>query len=229
MSRHLTIALDLGQRVDHTALAIVEKLQPRPGDFDADLPDPIYHVVDLHRWGLARGAIGGYRSIINDLGRRLGQDQWVISSPMYYDVTGPGNEVRPIIMDAWRDGRLPLEYAPNAVTITGMQTTTRATTGARRGVHVAKLDLVTLSGSLLDEKRLVIPPGLPFADVLQQEIAGYEMRVSKKGDAVYEAGRQGKHDDLVFAVMLGLFFASKSNRECRIIPYVGAEAVDIPV
>ncbi len=54
------------------------------------------------------------------------------------------------------------------------------------------------------------------------------MKLSKKGDSVYEAGRQGKHDDLVFATMLALYAASKSGRECREIPYVDAEPVDVP-
>jgi hypothetical protein len=218
MSKHLTAACDLGQRVDHTAYSVIEKLQIQPGDLDGDLP-PIYHysVVELHRWPLR--TLGGYRNIVQQLGKRIQQDEELFYSPLYYDCTGPGNQVIPIFRSAWREKEMGL-WCPIPITITGAQTSTG-------GGHVAKLDLVTLAGTLFDEHRLQVDPNLPFADILLHEIEHYEMKVNPKGDAIYYAGRQGKHDDLVFSVLLGLLFSSRSNRECRMIPRTGGPPLPV--
>ncbi len=99
----------------------------------------------------------------------MSQDEFLWDSPLWYDITGPGHDAKSIFYNAQRDGKLGT-WIPVPVTITGAQVTTRVTGGLSRGLHMAKLDLVTLSGSLLDERRLVIQPGLPYADVLQAEI-----------------------------------------------------------
>lgn len=91
---------------------------------------------------------------------------------------------------------------------------------------IAKLDLVTLAETILDDRRLRINPDLPFADIVRREIEFYEMKENKKGDAIYDAGRQSKWDDLVFAVLLALYHSHHSVRECRIIPQVGAEPIE---
>ena len=207
MAEHmnLTGGLDLGLRFDHTAFAVVEKLEKVAGDFDDVPPTYHYNVVDLYRWPIHPWV--GYRKIIDQLGARLHRLENLLEAPLYYDVTGPGRQVIPILTHAWQEGTVGYTK-PHAITITGAQISTR-------GGHVAKLDLVTFASRLIDEKRLKIHGDLEFTDILRNELEHYEMKPSKTGDMLYEAGRQGKHDDLVFAVMMALFYAQRTQGPCR--------------
>lgn len=60
-----------------------------------------------------------------------------------------------------------------------------------------------------------IPPDIPYADELRDELAGYTRRMTASGVSIFENGsRDAPHDDLVFALMLGLFV--RTNIEtCR--------------
>jgi len=53
------------------------------------------------------------------------------------------------------------------------------------------------------EDRVKIQGDLELADVLRHELEAYEVKLTPGGGDVYAAGREGKWDDLVFAVMPG--------------------------
>ncbi len=64
-----------------------------------------------------------------------------------------------------------------------------------------------------------MPPDIPYADELRDELAGYTRRMTASGVSIFENGsRDAPHDDLVFALMLGLFVVPRSGpmEDCRV-------------
>jgi hypothetical protein len=69
----------------------------------------------------------------------------------------------------------------------------------------------------VSEHSVHIPPDMPFAEVLMNELAGYSRRVTASGISIFENGsRDAPHDDLVFALMLGLFVKTGLPDSCRV-------------
>ncbi len=65
--------------------------------------------------------------------------------------------------------------------------------------------------------RVHIPPDMPFADVLMNKLAGYSRRVTASGSSIFENGsRDALPDDLVFALMLGLYVKTGLPETCRV-------------
>ncbi len=71
---------------------------------------------------------------------------------------------------------------------------------------VPKRDLVTTMALLLEQHRLLIPPSLPLADLLTRELQAFKRKVTPAGSDSYAAGREGQHDDLVLAVALAAWY-----------------------
>jgi len=62
-----------------------------------------------------------------------------------------------------------------------------------------------------------VPPHIPYAAMLRDELAGYSRRVSASGISIFENGsRDAPHDDLVFAVMLGSSVKAGLPASCRV-------------
>src|SRR5664280_1530832 len=57
---------------------------------------------------------------------------------------------------------------------------------------------------------LQIAAGLEFGQKLVEELMAVEVRVSPAGNEQYAAWREGKHDDLVFAVALAYWSVAKA-------------------
>jgi hypothetical protein len=73
-----------------------------------------------------------------------------------------------------------------------------------------------VTGALLafNRGRVHVPPDIPYAAVLRDELAGYSRRVSASGVSIFENGsRDAPHDDLVFALMLRAVREDGSSRE----------------
>jgi hypothetical protein len=65
--------------------------------------------------------------------------------------------------------------------------------------------------------RPVHVPDIPYAAALRDELAGYSRRVSPSGVSIFENGsRDAPHDDLVFALMLGLYMKAGLPESCRV-------------
>jgi hypothetical protein len=179
------MGLDLGQSADFTALAIGEKAEAegQPSRYDFDF---------LHRWPLKTE----YVAIVNDLAKIAKQ----VSEPMLVvDETGVG---RPIVEQIRR--HVPVATWP--VTITGG---TRATRQEDGSWHVPKKALVTNAVVLMESNRLKIAPTLSEARVLVKELQNFRVKVTVSANEVFEAWREGMHDDLVLALCLACWAGEK--------------------
>lgn len=213
---------DLGQASDHTALGIVERIknpnpehdpeiaayarQNRKPGFKYAVPQWLaddYHVLALHRFQL--GIL--YPNIRKTL-------QKVVDSPqmgnhrvaLAIDGSGPGRSM----VDELRSGAVGsrLEgvdlFVP--VTITTGQSENRGKMGY---MNVARNILVGEAKKLLGWGRLKLPPAdaMPHGAIFAEELRSFKPRQTHTGNVVFEAIREGDHDDLIFAVSLALWMA----------------------
>jgi hypothetical protein len=105
-----------------------------------------------------------------------------------------------LVVDAAGVGRGPIDLLrerglrPAAITATGGD----RVTGVWGDVRVPKRELVSSTQLALSSGLLRVSPELPLAQVLVDELVGYQVRISEGGHDSYEA-RSGQHDDLVYA------------------------------
>jgi len=188
MANHV-IGIDLGQIYDHTALAVVERLQQVP-EFEPEYyrrPD-FHHVVHLQRWDLGTP----YRKVVADVGaliRRASLQEALI----VLDATGIGKAVLNLFNDAYASNALG-EHWPRGYVITGGREITHEL--------VPKRELVAKLQTLLQAGRLKIAAGLPLADVLKREMLQFRAKTLPTGGDTYEAARERDHDDVVLAVAM---------------------------
>jgi hypothetical protein len=197
--RHF-LGLDLGQRQDYTALAVLEQ---------TSLPDPArpgytfntYAARTLKRWPLGTA----YHTIIDDLARSMRLT--ALTRPcLAIDATEVGVAVEEQV---YRAG-LPCQVTE--VTIT----TGSRMTGVPRGVRVPKKDLVGVLEVLLGSSRLKIATSLPDAETLLEELRTFRAKITLAGNETFSAWRERDHDDLVLAAALAAWLG-----ENKVEPYPG--------
>jgi hypothetical protein len=113
------------------------------------------------------------------------------------DATGVG---RPVVQLFERAGLKPI-----AVTITSGDAETRTPEGEWR---VAKLQLVSRLQALLHSGELRTAEGLTEAKAFASELMDFRATFSDSGNVRFGA-REGQHDDLVLAVAIGAWWASR--------------------
>jgi hypothetical protein len=181
--REYFIGLDLGQKRDYSAVAVVERWQERAG-WSA------VHFCDLYEKRMAlrlleRVQLGtSYMRVCERVKKIAARAQEAGECTVIVDATGVGAPV----VDALRDADLGCELTP--VTITGGA---RASS-AQAGWNVPKKDLTAAAQLALSEGGLAIAAGLRPRRVFVEELMNF--------------GRGGSvHDDLVMAVALACWKA----------------------
>ena len=82
-----------------------------------------------------------------------------------------------------------------------------------RGVqHVPKGQFVGLLVALAEGGRLVIAPGVPYAEELREELRSFRATVTEHGNLQYAAG-SGARDDLVCALAMAVWFLERVPAE----------------
>lgn len=183
------VGLDLGQRRDHSAIAVV---QCDRGGWMNSVPRTLC-VRYLQRIPLGTP----YTRVAQRVGEVVRNPLLAGRSRVVVDATGLGGPV----VDLLKAARLDCPLTP--VTITGGD---RAhNTGDRW--QVPKRDLLTNLLVLLEARELKIPKGLADAGTLVRELGEMEMRQAGYGRMQMGAEGPGEHDDLVIAVALACWRA----------------------
>lgn len=183
------VGLDLGQSVDYSALAIVERHHQDDGQSRFD-------VRHLQRWPLG----SSYPRIVQDVAALL-RDVRLGSSPtLAVDYTGVGRPVVDLLLQAG----LPGQLVP--VSIHGGEDTHRD----GGGWSVPKRDLVAVVQVALQTRRLRIAPGLLEASTLTSELQDYRVQISTSGHDSYGA-REGAHDDLLLALCCAVWVGDRGG------------------
>jgi len=185
------LGIDLGQRQDPTALALVRRLEYRDpyggGSFSG-----------LGVIGLERVPLGTPYPVVV---ARLHRLELLRQVKVAVDATGVG---LPVVEEMRRAG---LEAEVAAVTITGGDKETH------RGLdfHVPKQDLMTGLQMLLEKGELKIARGLGEAGALVRELVNMRARPGARGRLRVGAEAFGEHDDLVMALALAVWRARQKT------------------
>lgn len=183
------VGLDLGQKRDHTAIAVIElrrELLPER--------DPVtwsfLHEESMRMVHLERVPLGTtYTDVVARVGAMFG-DTRLHGATLVADGTGVGAPV----VDLLRKAGLPCRIV--AVTITSGHHA-HATAG---GYSVPKLDLISGMQVVVERGTLQIAKQLPMAEELVKELTGM---------------RKGSRDDLVLATSLACWWVKKTEASAK--------------
>lgn len=227
------LGLDLGEKRDYTALAVLRQQGKPTGQTTIapvgwDLSEGLiydnvpvleyrYDVIHLDRW---RGR--GYHEVVPIVSKvllqlhqldhqeqleRFGRSAYVPEHHLLVDNTGVGIAV----VDSLRTAGLDCV----AVTTHGGDTVSR-----REGeIRVPKRELVGALNVLLQTKRLGISGQLELADALTAELENFRAKVKlTTGHDTYGAGmdwRENNHDDLVLALAMAAWYGEDQASQPR--------------
>lgn len=185
----VTIGVDVGQRVDPTAIAVAEAERRQ-------LPHgaPDWH--QLVRWlerlplGTTYPEVGArVKLVVAEVARRVGK-----APLLYIDATGVGTPVVDELRLAGVRARLTAVYFTHG---------DRRTVTEDGEVRLGKAFLVSRLQALLQGGRLHLPR-TEEAAALARELLDYEIRVDEAANDRYGAFKVGTHDDLVTALGLAV-------------------------
>ena len=186
----VSIGIDIGQRVDPTALAVAELDLREPNETDhwlirhlerLPLGTPYPEVAE--RLG---AVIAGARTIAASRG-----DRYPPTFRAFADATGVGLPVVDLMRTAGRRVTPCLFTYGNRRTVENDQVT------------IGKGYLVSRLQALLQTNRIHLPDTAE-ARALAQELLDYQIRVDERANDTYGAFKAGRHDDLVTALGLAV-------------------------
>ncbi len=198
----VTLGLDIGQRVDPTALAALEVgLRPREDRKGTEAHYTARYLARLPLGTPYPQVAARVAEVATGIARRTG------TRPiLYVDATGVGTPV----LDALRAAQVPARI----VGVFFTHGDRRVMDDASGEVRLGKAWLVTRLQVLLQGGRLHLPRTAEAA-ALQQELLDYEIRIDTDANDKYGAFKVGSHDDLVTALGLA----------CQVEPRRQGEAV----
>lgn len=181
------IGLDLGQSQDYTAMCFLEEVKGEG--------EPDYHGRYLDRYALG----SSYPAIVADMAEKLKHPD-LKKAKLIVDKTGVGAPV----VDMFRQAGLN----PIPLTITGGNAITGNDSD---GWSVPKRDLVSAAKVLLQSQRLKLAGSLRHTETLIDELINFKVKISTDGHDSYEAWREKDHDDLVLALCMAAWYATRKR------------------
>ncbi len=190
------IGLDLGQKQDYTAVAVVERVEQCSDHEDR----PLLNLRHLERYALGTPygeQMDRVAQLVKTLQRRIN----LVRPPqpeLIVDATGVGVGVVEMLKERG------LKY--RAVSITGGT----AESHSKGAYHVPKRNLVSRAVAPFEGRRLKIARGMRLVPELVKELENFKVKVNvRTAHDSYEAWRETDHDDLVLALALACWWAEK--------------------
>ncbi|MEZ5404505.1 MAG: terminase large subunit [Bryobacteraceae bacterium] len=203
--QHFYIGIDLGQRRDYSALAIVEYLatlsdQRDPVTFER-VPAVRYRIRHLERFPLHTP----YPQTVDHVCRIVEDAALPEQVTLAVDATGVGAPVYDMLKKALADST----YRPRTHSVT--ITSGGQEHGNRYGWDVPKRDLLMGMFLLFRKREVLISSNIPHAPTLIREMEQMERQRTASGGARFEPAKASQHDDLLMAASLGLWSARKHH------------------
>jgi len=197
------VGVDLGQAVDYTAIAIIERVTTFTLLDSGDVREDGH----IHLRHLERPPLGTkYNVIVARTIDLLDRLPLARDTPLVIDKSGVGTAV----LDMFTEAGLQ----PEAVTITGGDTVIREP----HHYKVPKRDLVGHLVALNQTHRLKFAEGLDLVPALINELVNFKIKVNlKTGHDSYEAWRESVHDDMVLAVAVAVWYAENRPRPIELL------------
>jgi hypothetical protein len=198
------MGVDLGQSNDPTAIAVMNHRVVPLDKWKEDVNAKAWREEKKEHFDvrfLQRLPLGlPYPEQVQRVANILARPPLNAGCKLVIDETGVGRAVGDIFDAAG--------LRPNRVTITAGA---EATQQAGNRWHVAKGILISGLDARLHTEELQIAKALSDAPALQEELKDFQRSVSAAGRATYEA-RVGKHDDLILAVAIALWWCTSGPR-----------------
>lgn len=195
-----TIGIDIGQKRDPTAIAVVELRERQAGQtteavhitrhlerlpLGTSYPKIGARLAEVARNAHQRARQKHFDEYGDDARREYGFE-------VYIDATGVGQPVVDVLAETGLRIR-PVYF----------------THGDRRteewpSITLGKAWLVSRLQALFQTQRIMLPANHPEADAMLKELLDYEIKVSEDANDRYGAFRTGSHDDLVTALGLAV-------------------------
>ncbi len=182
----VTVGIDIGQKIDPTAIAVVE--QEWRGANEAREDHSIVRAILRLPLGTSYVEITARLAEIVANVRQRG----VVPRRVFVDATGVGT---PVVDE--------LKKAGVRVTAVYFTHGDRRTVAEDGNVTLGKAYLVSRMKALMQTDRLHLPR-TDEAEAMQRELLDYEIRVSEDANDRYGAFRVGSHDDMVTAIGLAV-------------------------
>ena len=199
------MGLDLGQRVDHSAISAIQHVREPLDDWDADERTGTIRQKVIQRFavrGLRRLPLGMDYTAQAERVRAL-----LLAPPingradLVMDDTGVGAPVGDIVV---KHGRL----RPVRVVVTAGAEVTQQ---EHRKYSVPKIVLVSHLDARLHTGELVFADDLSEREAIKDELANFQRHVTAAGRATFEA-RSSKHDDIVLSVGLAMWWCLEKRQ-----------------
>ena len=203
----VAVGVDLGQKKDPTAIAVVEAQRREQGGRSEDYY--ITRFLERLPLGTPYPAIAErVQTVIANIRRQVAESEPLrfempppsASITLFVDGTGVGQPV----VDLLKCARVPVRpvYFTHG---------DRRVEQKDRSISLGKAWLVSRLQALLQTGRILLPR-TPEAEALAQELLDYEIHVDEKANDTYGAFRVGSHDDLVTALGLAVQEPVRQNR-----------------
>jgi hypothetical protein len=232
--------LDLGQAQDRTALTVLEtaaaeeEVEPLPEDATETedeeeddprairagmgalspgltMPDPPdrggdgaprpkpereYHLRHVHRFDQGTP----YPEIVTSTAELMRRPELGDDPTLVVDATGVGRPVVDMLEDE--------DLSPISIWITGGDSVTKS----GQEYRVPKRELASTVQALLQSGRLKFADGLPFAEVLREELQKFRAKIDvSTGSASFEHWREKDTDDIVLALSIAAWLARRQG------------------
>ena len=199
------VSVDLGFSQDPTAIAVLERDTRPTGAERRQWRDRRYCVEA--EWAsyyklrhLERPPLRtSYLDIVTRIGVILQHPDLRDAATLCVDATGVG---RPVVQLMRQHG---LEPIPIVIT-GGIASSIDVADWTRR---VPKKELVSGLTVVFQNSRIEIAKQLQLAPALLKELDAFRLKTTKAGNDTFEAWRESDHDDLVFAVAMGVWLGER--------------------
>jgi hypothetical protein len=190
MQATYVLGLDVGPPGEPTGFAILE----RPA-YEKPPREPEYHLRHAERFTPG----SSYPAIIGGVVERA-KSAGISGCPLIVDQTAVGLTFVRQLQKAQSDLYVV------SIAVTAGQAVQKAEDGTEM---VPKRDLVMALQMALQTRQLKIAPELPEAPLLMTELAGFRLHSVPISETATIEWREGRHDDLVFAVALAVWYAER--------------------
>lgn len=207
------ICVDLGDRQDYTAIAVLEVIEhtmPRNKDIPGSPQqyfDGLERVYDVVIRFLERMPLGGgYPKVIERI-KTIANHPIIAGGKfvLLVDATGVGV---PVIQNMREN-----DLKPIGIMITGGVTESLTDLG----FTVPKRELVSALQLLFQSRRLKIPTEIEYKSEFVEELQNFKVKINEKAHETFGAGKEDVHDDLVIAVSMGAWYISRTMSSRKII------------
>lgn len=191
------IGLDVGQRRDHSAIVVVERVEVRR----AYLPPAFARVEVRYAERVPLGT--SFAGVVARVGEMVRHPAVAGECQLTVDGTGVGAPV----VEMLRSARLGCEISE--VTITGGERAHRYRDMGGTAWSVPKQDLLMSVQVLLEREELKIARDLKEAGTLVKELMDVRAKQGARGRVRMGADGHGEHDDLVIALALACWSSGR--------------------